>query len=60
MQILLGEEGFAFPEEGYHGDDIKALAQAIYEANGDSWKNLPEEERFARMAEYGLSVNIPT
>ena len=59
MQLILGEENFEFPEEGYHGDDIKALAKAIYEANGDSWKDLPEEERFARMAEYGLSVNIP-
>ena len=59
MQLILGEENFEFPEEGYHGDDIKALAQAIYDANGDSWKELPEEERFARMAEYGLSVNIP-
>ena len=59
MQLILGEEGFAFPEEGYHGDDIKELAKAIYEANGDSWKDLPEEERLEKMAEYGLSVNIP-
>ena len=59
MQLILGEDGFAFPEEGYHGDDIKALAKAIYEANGDSWKDLPEEERLDKMAEYGLSVNIP-
>ena len=59
MQLILGEDGFAFPEEGYHGDDIKALAKAIYEANGDSWKDLPEEERLEKMAEYGLSVNIP-
>ena len=59
MQLILGEDGFEFPEEGYHGDDIKALAKAIYEANGDSWKDLPEEERLDKMAEYGLSVNIP-
>ena len=59
MQLILGEDGFAFPEEGYHGDDIKALAKAIYDANGESWKDLPEEERLEKMAEYGLSVNIP-
>ena len=59
MQIILGEEGYAFPEEGYHGEDIKELAKAIYEMHGDSWKDLPEEERLDRMAEYGLSVNIP-
>ena len=59
MQLILGEDSFPFPEEGYHGDDIKELAQAIYDQHGDSWKELPEEERLEKMAEYGLSVNIP-
>ena len=59
MQLLLGEENFPFPEEGYHGNDIKELAQAIYDMHGDSWKDLPEEERLEKLAEYGLSVNIP-
>ena len=59
MQLLLGEENFPFPEEGYHGDDIKALAQAIYDAHQDGWKDLPEEERLEKMAEYGLQKNIP-
>jgi len=59
MQIILGEENFEFPEEGYHGNDIRELAQAIYDMHGDSWKALAEEERLDRMAEYGLSVNIP-
>ena len=59
MQLILGEENFPFPEEGYHGDDIKELAQAIYQMHGDSWKDLPEEERLDKLAEYGLSVNIP-
>ena len=59
MQLIVGEENFPFPEEGYHGDDIKELAKAIYEKHGDSWKDLPEEERLDKLAEYGLSVNIP-
>ncbi len=59
MQIILGEENFEFPEEGYHGNDIKELAQAIYDMHGDSWKDLDEEERLDKMAQYGLSVNIP-
>ena len=59
MQLIVGEENFPFPEEGYHGDDIKELAQAIYQIHGDSWKDLPEEERLDKLAEYGLSVNIP-
>ena len=59
MQLIVGEENFPFPEEGYHGDDIKELAQAVYQMHGDSWKDLPEEERLDKLAEYGLSVNIP-
>ena len=58
-QIIQGEENVPFPEEGYHGDDIKALAQAVYAAHGDSWLQLPEEERLDKLSEYGLSVNIP-
>ena len=59
MQLIVGEENFPFPEEGYHGEDIKELARAIYDAHGDSWKDLPEEERLDKMAQYGLKVNIP-
>ncbi len=59
MQLILGEDGFEFPESGYHGDDIKAMAQTIFDEKGDSLKDIPEEERLSQMAEYGLSVNIP-
>ena len=59
MQLIMGEDNFPFPEEGYHGEDIKELARAIYDAHGDSWKDLPEEERLDKMAQYGLKVNIP-
>ena len=27
LQIILGEEAVPFPEDGYHGDDIKELAR---------------------------------
>jgi arginyl-tRNA synthetase len=59
MQLVVGEENFPFPEEGYHGDDIKELAQAIYNEHGDSWAQLTEEDRLARMSEFGLKINIP-
>ena len=59
MQLVLGEDAFPFPEDGYHGEDIKELARQVYEAHGDSWKDLPEEERLDKLAQYGLSVNIP-
>ena len=59
MQIILGEENFEFPETGYQGGDIRELAQELYNEHGDSWKDLPEEDRLNRMSEYGLSVNLP-
>ena len=59
MQILLGEDGFAFPENGYHGDDIRDLAQAFYETYGDSYRDKPEEEWLASMSRFGLERNIP-
>ena len=59
LQILLGEEAVPFPEDGYHGEDIKELAQAFYEAHGDSYRDTPEEERLEALAAFGLKHNIP-
>ncbi len=59
LQIVLGEENYPFPEDGYHGEDIKELAQAFYDQHGDSYKDKSQEERQEAMAQYGLSVNIP-
>ena len=59
LQLVLGEENVPFPEDGYHGDDIKELAQGFYDQHGAGWKDKSEEERQKAMAEYGLSVNIP-
>ncbi len=59
MQIILGEEGFPFPEEGYHGEDIKELAQAFYAEHGVSFLDAPEPLWEAAMSEFGLKHNIP-
>ncbi|MBP3622537.1 MAG: arginine--tRNA ligase [Oscillospiraceae bacterium] len=59
QQLLLGEEQVAFPEDGYHGDDIKDLAKLFYEANGDKYLTVPVAERHQAMAEFGLQRNIP-
>ena len=32
--MLLGEDAVEFPENGYHGNDIKVLAQKFFEKNG--------------------------
>ena len=58
-QILLGEEAVEFPENGYHGGDIKVLAQKFFEKHGDSYLNLPEKERHEALAAFGLEHNIP-
>ncbi len=59
MQLLVGEENFPFPEEGYHGDDIKELAQQFYSQYGDSYKDKPEAEWLEAMSAFGLKVNVP-
>ena len=59
LQILLGEDAVEFPEDGYHGDDIRELAQAYYDAHGDGLRDAAKEERHAALAKFGLERNIP-
>ena len=59
LQILLGEETVPFPEDGYHGQDIKDLARGFYELHGDSYKDAEEQTRLDALAAYGLERNIP-
>ena len=58
-ELILGADAVPFPEDGYHGEDIIALAKGFYAAEGDAWLDRPVEERYAAMAKYGLSVNLP-
>ncbi len=59
MQLLLGEDNYPFPEEGYHGDDIRELAQGFCDLHGDAYRDAPEEKWEADMARFGLERNIP-
>ena len=59
LQIILGEDAVAFPEDGYHGDDIKELAQAFYEQYGEQYKDADTASRHAALAKFGLERNIP-
>ena len=59
LQLIQGEENVPFPEDGYQGGDIRDLAQAYYDANGEKLLNVPAGERQAELAQYGLSVNLP-
>lgn len=58
MQILLGEDGFEFPENGYHGEDIKELARLIYERDGDKYRDWPETQRRAEFIAFAIPYNI--
>ncbi len=56
---LSDEEYGKFPEDGYHGDDIKELAKAFREEYGDDFGEKDISERHAVMARFGLERNIP-
>ena len=58
-QLILGEDAVSFPDDGYHGEDIRTLAADFYAQEGDVWLNREESERHAAMAEFGLKRNIP-
>ena len=58
-QLILGEEAVEFPEDGYHGDDIREIARRFREEKGDGWLNRPDGERRAELARFGLDINLP-
>lgn len=58
IQLIKGEDAVEFPEEGYHGEDIRELAAEYRDAFGDSLLDLDPEERRARLIEFGLKNNI--
>ena len=59
LQLIQGEDTVPFPEDGYQGEDIRDLARAYYDQNGDKLVNAPEQERLDTLAQFGLSVNLP-
>ena len=58
-QALLGEDAVEFPEDGYHGNDIKELAQQFIGKHGDAYLNEDVAARHEVMARFGLDRNIP-
>ena len=59
LQIILGEENVAFPEDGYQGGDIRDLAQEYYDLNGEKLLNVDAAQRQSELAQFGLSRNLP-
>ena len=59
FQIIKGEDAVEVPEDGYHGDDIRELAQLFYNKEGDKYLDCDEKTRHDALAQFGLSHNIP-
>ncbi len=58
IQLLKGEDAVEFPEDGYHGDDIREIARLFREKYGDGWLDKSPEERRQKMQVFGIEYNI--
>ncbi|MCL2827275.1 MAG: arginine--tRNA ligase [Oscillospiraceae bacterium] len=58
IQLISGEDAVIFPENGYHGDDIKDLARIFYEEHGEKYLSVDTQTRRADMTAFGLRYNI--
>ena len=59
LQIIKGEDTVEFPEDGYHGDDIRELARAFYDREGEKYLDCDQKTRHDALARFGLDNNIP-
>ena len=58
LQLIQGEDSVAFPENGYHGDDLRELAKKLYDRDGDKYLSMPTEQRCREFVAFGLPHNI--
>jgi len=58
IQALKGEDAVEFPEDGYHGEDIKERAAAFISQNGDALLLADAETRRKALVEFALELNI--
>ena len=57
-QLVNGEDSIEFPDDGYHGDDIKRLAKEFYDMKEGKVDLSDRESCTAQLVEYGLEKNI--
>lgn len=60
QQIINGEDSIELPEDSYHGDDIRVLAQSYIDELGTGLLELSEADRRKALVEYALPKNIAT
>ena len=57
LQIIKGEDAVEFPEDGYHGDDIRELARAFYDREGEKYLDCDQKTRHDALARYGITYD---
>ena len=60
QQIINGEDSIELPEDSYHGDDIRVLAQSYIDELGTGLIELSGADRRKALVEYALPKNIAT
>ena len=58
IQHFKGEDAVVFPDDGYHGDDVRQIAAEYAAEHGDSLLSADEEIRRRELVSYGLKRNI--
>ena len=58
LQIFRGEDAVPFPEDGYHGDDIRQRAQEYADQYGDRLLEADSETRKSALIAFALPKNI--
>ncbi|OUO68348.1 arginine--tRNA ligase [Anaerotruncus colihominis] len=58
LQIFKGEDAVAFPEDGYHGDDIRERAQQFADQFGDRFVESDSAARRQALVDFALPRNI--
>ena len=49
---------YPMPEDGYHAEDVRAIAAQIAESDGDKWLDVPEDERMAYFMQTGKELEL--
>jgi len=58
LQLFVGENEVPFPENGYHGDDIRELANELADEYDNKLIKMKHDERCKFMVEWALPRNI--
>ena len=58
IQEINGEDAVEFPEDGYHGDDIREHAKAFIALEGEKYIDTDSETRKKALVAYALEKNV--